>query len=202
IRATPDATQNGRMSLPEHPSLSLPVTEADRDRAEEALKDAYCTGRLDEVEFDRRLDLVLRARTRRDLNATFDGLPPAPRRPSGTAQTAGSGIGAVAHLSALFTWILGPLLVYGASAPGSPGRREAAKAFNFQLIMAIVLVLTVLLGAIPLVPDVLVGALVTAGWLSWLVLTIVGGARALSGQPWQNPVMKVLRLEVLDSRTR
>lgn len=193
---------NGSMSLPEHPSLSLLATAADKERAEEALKDAYCAGRLDELEFDHRLDLVWGARTRRDLSATFADLPPVPRAPVGPTRTGGTVAGGLAHLSALVTWVFGPLLVHSLSAPGSAARREAARAVNFQVVMAVILVGSVLLGALPVVPDVLVGAAVTFSWLAWLVLTVVGGARALSGQPWRNPVTRVVRWEVLDSSGR
>ena len=41
------------------------------------------------------------------------------------------------------------------------------------------------------------------GWLfpfmglGWLILTIVGGAKALQGENWKNPVKSVIKLEVL-----
>ena len=44
------------------------------------------------------------------------------------------------------------------------------------------------------------------GWLipfmglGWLVLTIVGGAKALQGQDWKNPVKSVIKLEVLSEK--
>ena len=51
----------------ERPSPSLRVSDADRQRATEALSDAYCQGRLDEVEFDHRVGLALGAQTRGEL---------------------------------------------------------------------------------------------------------------------------------------
>jgi hypothetical protein len=44
------------------------------------------------------------------------------------------------------------------------------------------------------------------GWLlpfmglGWLVLTIVGGAKALQGEDWKNPVKNVIKLEVLSEK--
>lgn len=186
----------------EHPSLALRISDLERQRATEALSDAYCQGRIDEVELDRRLTSVMTAQTRRDLNASFYGIPPAVRpvgvRAPGSQGTAGGGL---AHLSGLFTWILGPLFVHAVSTPGSPARREAAKAFNFQLVAGIAFFVTVVLGGF-LLPEAVTGLLATLGWFSWLVLTIVGGARAFSGQPWNNPVTRVVRWEALDPRGR
>ncbi len=186
----------------EHPSLALRISDLERQRATEALSDAYCQGRIDEVELDRRLTGVMTAQTRRDLNASFYGIPPAVRpvgvRAPGNQGTFGGG---VAHLSGLFTWILGPLFVHAVSPSGSPARREAAKAFNFQLVAGIAFFVTVVLGGF-LLPEAVTGLLATLGWFSWLVLTIVGGARAFSGQPWNNPVTRVVRWEALDPRGR
>ena len=36
--------------------------------------------------------------------------------------------------------------------------------------------------------------------LGWLILTIVGGAKALQGQDWKNPVKSVIKLEVLSEK--
>jgi len=193
------------MTRVEHPSLSLPVTEPERLRAEEALKDAYCDGRLDEVDLDRRVGQVLAARTRRELNACFVGLPapaPAPAlRPVGRAAAQGTGVGALAHFSALLTWIVGPLIVFALGQPGSPARREAARAFNFQLVAAVLAIVTAVLGNLVL-SDFVLGLVMTLGWLGWMVLTVVGGARALAGQPWVNPVMRVFRWQALDPGPR
>ena len=34
----------------------------------------------------------------------------------------------------------------------------------------------------------------------WLVLTIVGGAKALQGEDWKNPVKHVIKVEALSER--
>jgi hypothetical protein len=46
------------------------------------------------------------------------------------------------------------------------------------------------------------------GWLlplmfvGWFILTIVGGAKALQGDDWKNPVKHVIKLEALSERER
>lgn len=188
----------------EHPSLALRVSELERQRATEALSDAYSQGRLDEVELDRRLTAVMTAKTRRDLNASLYGIPPAVRpvrvQPPGPQANIGGGL---AHLSSLFVWILGPLLVYAVSPAGSPSRNEAARAFNFQLITGLGFIpVVVLLGILAPSESVIVPLVVLGWWLAWLTLTIVGGVRAFAGQPWSNPVTRLIRWEALSSGGR
>ncbi len=180
------------------PVVDLRVGDAERHRAESLLQDAYGAGRrLDEVELDQRLGMVMTAQTRRDLNAGLAGLAPAARiwpasRPARSPSTRRApALGAVAHLSGLVSWIFGPLFLYAVATPGTPGRREAAKAFNFQLVSGLACIVTAVVGGL-LLPGELVATLMVTGWLGWLVLTVMGGARALSGQPWRNPVMQVV----------
>jgi uncharacterized membrane protein len=196
----------------EHPSLKMYVTPEQRERAEHWLQEAYADGRITEDEFDRRIGQVISSTTRKDLNEAFYGLVqvPMPSKAMGihpayqpmirpeTRQQAGRGAAAFAHFSVFFFWILGPGLVYGLSTPGSYSRKEAAKAFNFQVITAISFVFVAILGGIthwdPL------GWIVPLMGLGWFVLTIVGGAKALQGEDWRNPVKSVLKLEVLPER--
>lgn len=190
-------------------TLSLRVGDLDRERAEHLLQEAYCEGRLDEFELDQRLGAVMVAQTRRDLAGALAGLPtrvPAVA-PFGAMpmvarrESDASALGSLAHFSALFSWIFGPLFVYSVATPGSPARREAANAFNFQMITAVVAVIVAVVGG-ALLPEGLVMVLMTIGWLGWLTLTCVGGARALAGQPWRNPVLQVLRVQALDPNRR
>jgi uncharacterized Tic20 family protein len=196
----------------EHPSLKMYVTAEQRDRAESWLKEAYADGRISEVEFDSRIGRVLSAETRRELNDAFYGLVQIPSsshalglhpayqplvRPE-TIQQAGRGVAGLAHFSVFFLWLLGPGLIFSLSTPGSYVRREAAKAFNFQLISFIVLVVTGMVAGITHL-DVF-GWLIPFMFLGWFVLTIVGGAKALQGENWRNPVKSVLKLEVLSEK--
>jgi len=196
----------------EHPSLKMHVTPEQRDRAEQWLQEAYADGRISEDEFDRRIGQVISATTRKDLNVAFYGLVHVPKpstamglhpayqpmmRPE-TKQQTGRGAAALAHFSVFFLWIFGPGLVYALSPSGSYARREAAKAFNFQVVSAISLVTVAILGGVTGAEafDVIGGVM----FLGWLVLTIFGGAKALQGENWRNPVKSVLRLEVLSEK--
>ena len=196
----------------EHPTLQLRVTPEQRDRAESWLKEAYADGRVSESEFDMRIGQVLTAVTRKDLNQAFYGLVqvPTPSRAMGvhpayqplvrpqTKQQAGRGAAGIAHFSAFFLWLFGPALVFALSSPGTYARREAAKAFNFTLIATIGVVLLAILGG---VTDIdIFETLPGLAFLGAVVLTIVGGAKALQGDDWRNPVKSVVKLEVLSEK--
>ncbi len=198
----------------EHPSLRQPVTEEQRTRAENWLQEAYADGRISEPEFDRRIGQVITANSRRDLNEAFFGLVqvapssqalgvhPAYRpliRPE-TRTQAGRGVAAIAHFSSFFVWILGPLLVFALSTPGSYPRREAAKAFNFQLIAGVAGIGTSILAAIT--DFSIFGWLLGLMFIGWMVLTIVGGAKALQGDDWKNPVKHIIKAEPLSENER
>lgn len=187
----------------EHPSLSLRVNDAERTRAESVLSDAYAVGRLNEVELDQRLGMVLRAQTRRELNAAVVGLPQTPVSfaPVVPRDPEASVMGGLAHLSGLVSWIFGPLLLHALASPGSAARREAARAFNFQFVAGLSCIVVGMVAGV-LLPESFVGLVMTLGWVGWLGLTVVGGARALSGQPWRNPVTRVIPLRVLDETGR
>ena len=189
----------------EHPSLTLPVTPEQRGRAEDLLKQAYAEGRIDEPEFHSRIGQVLAAHTRKDLNAAFYGLVeipessaaptdkpvarPEPDRPDGR------GAAAFAHFSVFLLWLLGPGLIYAVSPAGSYARNQAARAFNFQLLAAVVLVPLYIITGINGF-DALDWLLTMVG-LSWFVLTLVGGGKALRGEDWRNPVTSAVKLRVL-----
>ena len=77
-----------------------------------------------------------------------------------------------------FSWIVVPAIIYGSAPRNSLTRREAAKAFNFQLVagfgfMTVAIVLGGILGF---------GAPVALAWLAWLGLTVFGGIKAATGE--------------------
>lgn len=196
----------------EHPSLRLPVTDEQRDRAEHWLQEAYADGRITSEEFDHRIGQILGATTRKDLNEAFYGLVQVPSssqalglhpayrpmvRPE-TKQQAGRGVAGVAHFSALLTSIFGPLLVFALSPQGSYSRKEAAKAFNFQIVALVSWIGLMVVGSITGLGifDFLIGL----AFLGWVVLTVVSGAKALQGDDWTNPVKKVVKIEALSEK--
>ena len=92
---------------------------------------------------------MISAETRKDLNEAFYGLVqvPTPSRALGvhpayqplirpeTRQQAGRGVAGIRPLlGRSSSGCFGPGLVFALSSPGTYARREAAKAFNFQLI--------------------------------------------------------------------
>ena len=210
----PNADARPMTATYEHPSLRLPVTPEQRDRAENWLQEAYADGRISEFEFDRRIGQVISAGTRRELNEAFFGLVqvtvpsqalgvhPAYQplvRPE-TRLQAGRGVAAIAHFSPFLLWLLGPVLVFALTQPGTYARREAAKAFNFQLISAVAFIGTTIMAAITELS--IFGWILPLMFVGWLVLTIVGGAKALQGEDWKNPIKHVIKLEALSERER
>lgn len=194
----------------EHPSLKMPVTDEQRERAEKWLQQAYAEDRISEDEFDRRIGQVIAAGTRRDLNAAFFGLVhvPAPSQALGVhpayrpmphrTESANRGTAAIAHFSGLFTSFLGPGVMYALAGKDSYGRKEAAKAFNFQVISIVTLIIAGI--ASSLLPNAIDNILFPLISIGWLLFTIVGGAKAAQGEDWTNPVRKVVKLEILKEK--
>lgn len=196
----------------EHPTLKMTVTPAQRDRAEAYLQQVYAEDRMTEEEFDWRIGRVLSATNRRELNEAFLGLVQVPAtsqalgvhpayqpmvRPE-VKEQAGRGVAGFAHFSAIPLWLFGPGLVYALSTPGTHARREAAKAFNFTLVAWVAIVATAIVAGVTELG--LIEAMVPILWVSWLVLSIVGGAKALQGENWRNPVKHVVKLDVLPEK--
>lgn len=196
----------------EHPTLGMPVTADQRDRAADHLQTAYADGRISEEDFDRRIGQVLSAATRKQLNDAFYGLVEVPTYAPSVASpavysgysrqpaTAGQGTpgGALAHLSGLLFSIAGPGVGYALSRPGSPARRESAKAFNFQVISLLTLIVG---GTLSAVTDWgLINFLMGLATIAWVALTIAGGVKAARGEDWTNPVRRVVKLEILPER--
>jgi DUF1707 SHOCT-like domain len=70
--------QSRRQSAPGRASYVNPsqrVSDADRSEAADRLSKHYGDGRLDQAEFDRRLDQAMNATTRADLDGLFTDLP-------------------------------------------------------------------------------------------------------------------------------
>jgi uncharacterized Tic20 family protein len=199
----------------EHPSLHMPVTAEQRDRAAQHLQTAYADGRITEEEFDRRIGQVLSAANRKELNDAFYGLVEVPSysqpgpQPGGmypstsygyrpAVRNEGTPGGALAHLSALLFSIAGPGVGYALSKPGTPARKESAKAFNFQMVSLLTLIVGGTLSAVT--NWGLINFLMGLATIAWVVLTIIGGVKAARGDDWTNPVKKVVKLEILPEK--
>ncbi|QNE21118.1 DUF1707 and DUF4870 domain-containing protein [Kribbella qitaiheensis] len=173
----------------------LLVTPAQRDRAVEILQEMYADGRLDHGEFDTRIELALKSRTRAELNGTFDGLvsrpvptyaPAAFTRPAPLVRTdsQGRGMGSIAHWLGYPTFFVGPALMVASSGKSNPAvRKHAVEALNFQLTafaaFATLGIVTSVVG--------FAGFLFPLLGLLWFVLTGVGGLATLLGSNFRYP---------------
>lgn len=195
------------------------VTKSDRDAAEQRLREAHALGRIDADEFEARMARVITAERLDDLATATDGPLPAAaaqqyrsyREPeaatyAGTVMTAprtsadqGTTMAVIAHLSPFLTWLIGPAVIWAISAKDSYAKREAAKAFNWQLIAFVVgLVVGAVGGLLPGDGNPLAGV-----WTAiWVVVTVVGAVKAAKGADWRNPIRALVPLEVLPERKR
>ncbi len=195
------------------------VSKQDRDGAERRLREAYGLGRMDAAEFEARMSRVITAERLEELAAAVDG--PLPITGSGPSygyrgyEPSGAVSGevlpvrpgadrsnvtaAVAHLSAFLFWLFGPLVVWAISPAGSYAKREAAKAFNWQLVASAVGLAASAVGWI-LPGD---GNPVARIWMIvWVILTILGAVGAARGKDWRNPVRALVPWEVLSEGKR
>ncbi|TDD80246.1 DUF1707 and DUF4870 domain-containing protein [Actinomadura darangshiensis] len=155
----------------------LRVSDAEREPVIQRLQGAYAEGRLDEDEFDMRVQLAMTAKTRNDLGAVTRDLVPAP-----TAAVQGSGaptgedrmLAAAAHAVAVPTLFVGPLLLMLLSGKRSEYvRRQAAEAVNFQVTLLLLTIVTFGVG----------GIVYAVAW----VLSAVAAVFALTGQTFRYP---------------
>jgi uncharacterized protein len=174
----------------------LLVTPAQRDRAVEILQEMYADGRLTHLEFDSRLELALKARTRAELNGSFDGLlarpvptyaPAAFTRPAPlqTYQGKGRGMGTISHWLGYPTFFVGPALIVATAGKENPViRKHAVEATNFQISA---LAVFTLLGIVTGITDGFTGFLFPLVGLVWFVLTGIGGLAAMLGSEFKYP---------------
>ncbi|MFC5260648.1 DUF1707 and DUF4870 domain-containing protein [Kribbella qitaiheensis] len=174
----------------------LLVTPAQRDRAVEILQEMYADGRVERVEFDTRLELALKARTRAELNGTFDGLvarpvptyvPAAFTRPAPVKRydSQGRGLGTIAHWLGYPTFFVGPALIVATAGRENPAvRKHAVEALNFQLSA---LAVFAMLGVVTGVTEGFTSFLFPLVGLVWFVLTGIGGLATLLGSNFRYP---------------
>ncbi|MEO3827777.1 DUF1707 and DUF4870 domain-containing protein [Actinomadura sp. B10D3] len=157
----------------------LRVSDAEREPVIQNLQDAYAEGRLDEDEFDMRVQLAMTAKTRRDLGAVTHDLVPAPRK----QPAAGDGepptgedrmLAAAAHVVAVPTLFVGPLFLMLLSGKRSEYvRRQAAEAVNFQVTLLLLTIVTFGIGAV-------------AYAVAW-VLSAIAAVFAVTGNTFRYP---------------
>ncbi|MGV8850258.1 MAG: DUF4870 domain-containing protein [Propionibacteriaceae bacterium] len=183
-------------ALPEHPSLVLAVTQAERDAAVARLRSAYEAGAITASDLDLRAGMAAMARSRRDLNTAFLGLMDVSlddaRRHS--AVTGGRGLAVVAHLSGWVLFLVGPLACFAAAQPGSYARREAAKAVNLSVLTLCGLAVALVVVLVNESVGTPLAALIAGCW--WLT-SLVAAVQASKGKDWDHPLKRWLPFEVL-----
>jgi uncharacterized Tic20 family protein len=184
-------------------TADLLVTPEQRDRGVEILKEMYADGRLGRLEFEERLDQALRARTRADLNASFDGLVARPvptyvpaaytrPRPIQRYNGDGRGLGTVAHWLGYPTFFVGPAIVAMTAGRRDPAvRKHALEAVNFQLTTVGVFML---LGVLAGMTEGFTWFLFPIVGMVWFVLTGVAGLATAVGGNFRYPfTLRLLR---------
>ncbi|MFT4296716.1 MAG: DUF1707 and DUF4870 domain-containing protein [Micropruina sp.] len=193
------------------------VSKQDRDGAERRLREAFGQGRMTSAEFEARMSRVIMADRLDQLAAAVDGpLPIEPLsyghrgyEPGGavtgevvpvrTGPDRSTTTAVLAHLSPFLLWLFGPLIIWAISPVGSYAKREAAKAFNWQLVASALGLAASMVGW--LLPGD--GNPVARIWtVIWVVFTVLGAIGAGRGKDWRNPVRALVPWEVLSERKR
>lgn len=167
----------------------LRTSRVERDHVVELLAQFFADGRLDQPEFDRRMQAAMTARTHADLAPLLADLPHN-RRPGPAAPPDPSAsdrmLGALCHLIALVASFVGPLiLLLTVGRDSAFVRDQALESLSFQLTfllanVALVFgtVVTLGLGALLYVPLI----------FGWLVLVMIGSVGALDGKAYRYPL--------------
>ncbi|MEU8347337.1 DUF1707 and DUF4870 domain-containing protein [Spirillospora sp. NPDC048832] len=153
----------------------LRASDAERESAIQRLQDAYAEGRVDEDEFDMRVQLAITAKTRGELGAVTRDLEPVRAAPVAEALTGEDRmLAAAAHAVAVPTLFVGPLVLMLTSGKRSEYvRRQAAEAVNFQVTLLLLTIVTFGIG----------GVVYAVAW----VLSAVAAVYALTGETFRYP---------------
>lgn len=152
----------------DHPSGSLRVSDADRDRAIAELSEHYQAGRLTTEELEDRTGRALQARTAADLAALFTDLPRRQAPATGAASAPGAGPG---------------------SAPGAAGAAPDSLAKTWPARVPVVPVVPVAILAAVAVLALLGGHSFHIAWVPVVAIIVVRllaggrGRRRWDGRP-------------------
>jgi hypothetical protein len=108
---SPSSTQQWTRRM-RYADQNIRVSDADRNAVAEQLGVHYADGRLDQAEFDERINRTMSAKTRGDLAGLFDDLPdPGPAGAPGTAGPGGPGGAAIPYARRRRGGIFRPLIL-------------------------------------------------------------------------------------------
>jgi uncharacterized protein DUF1707 len=119
----------------------LRVSDAERSEVADRLAEHYGDGRLDEAEFNERVDQAMRAKTRSDLAGLLDDLPDS--EPSETAPTSASIVAARRRGHSRHPLLLAALIVVAAVGVGNA--LPLFDAWRATLIVGLILAVLFLL---------------------------------------------------------
>jgi hypothetical protein len=128
----------------------LRISDAERADVADLLSRHYEDGRLDQAEFDQRLDQAMKARTCKDLSGLFADLPPV-SGPEGSAGTGGRG---------------------GVPVPEAPGRLHPAR-WNHRVLLLLVVAAVAAVGG-----HALVWAVTPWMWIALAGVIVLAATRA------------------------
>ena len=117
---------------------------------------------------------------------------PAPSS-STSADSSDRTLALVVHLLGLFTWIIGPLVLWLVKKDESTELDWHGKeAVNFQITITLacvaLMIVTFVLAFIPVLGWILITLLYTAFGLGALISTIIAAIKANEGKRWMHPV--------------
>jgi Domain of unknown function (DUF1707) len=147
---SPSSTQQWTRRM-RYADQNIRVSDADRNAVAEQLGVHYADGRLDQAEFDERINRTMSAKTRGDLAGLFDDLPdPGPAGAPGTAGPGGPGGAAIPYARRRRGGIFRPLILLAIVIVLASISWHAMDTFSFfaipwfpiAVIVAIVLIAT------------------------------------------------------------
>ncbi len=144
---SPSSTQQWTRRI-RYADQHIRVSDAERNAVAEQLGAHYADGRLDQAEFDERINRAMAAKTRGDLAGLFDDLPDP--GPAGAPGTAGPGGPAISYAPRRRGGILRPLILLAIVIVLASTSWHAMNTFSFfaipwfpiAVIVAIVLIAT------------------------------------------------------------
>jgi hypothetical protein len=144
---SPSSTQQWTRRL-RYADQNIRVSDAERNAVAEQLGAHYADGRLDQAEFDERINRAMAAKTRGDLAGLFDDLPDP--GPAGAPGTAGPGGPAIPYARRRRGGVFRPLILLAIVIVLVSASWHAMAAFSFfaipwfpiAIIVAIVLIAT------------------------------------------------------------
>lgn len=166
------------------------VTRTDKEGAKQHVSELFTSGQITADEYGRRLHEIDRSEDWGQLRSATTATQHAIAKPTGASATTKDWAPFLIHLSG--AWALGAPLVAWFFLKDPVLKREAAKAFNFQLLAFVVMVVVGIglgwmngfdrpIGAVPEIVNAVLRAAAA-------VIGVIAGIVTLNGNKWTYPV--------------